>query len=78
MKRVFRMLAQKHTVELSFGTSLGVLRPLLFKVFFSLGYRCYCYMTLCEDWHEGLPGPLEEEDGLQLLSELTNASKVTV
>ena len=48
------MLAQKHTVELSFGASLGVLRPLLFKVFLSLGYRCYCYMTLCEDWHEGL------------------------
>ena len=35
-------------------------------------------LVAAEDWHEGLPGPLEEEDGLQLLSELTNASKVTV
>lgn len=31
-----------------------------------------------EDWHAGLPGPLEAEGGLQLLSELTNASKVAV
>lgn len=31
-----------------------------------------------EDWHAGLSGPLEAEGGLQLLSELTNASKVAV
>ena len=35
-------------------------------------------LAAAEDWHAGLPGPLEGEDGLQLLSELTNASKVTV